>query len=280
VIDLHTHTTASDGRCDPVELVARAAAAGIEVLAVSDHDTVAACATAAQACAVARIEFVPGIEITAVKGERDVHTLGYFFDSASPPLAALLAAQRRDRITRVRKMAELLAAHGIALDADAILRPAYDDPATSAGRPWLARAMVAAGYVTTTNDAFARWLGRGCPAFVARSGPSPETVIARIHEAGGVASIAHPGLLGHDDWLPSFVEAGLDALEAYHSDHDADATARYLALAARLGLAVTGGSDYHGDSSHGGTSLGGIPYPREAFERLKAAAGRRVNMKI
>jgi len=242
------------------------------VLSVTDHDTVAACATAAGACAVARIEFVPGIEITAVRGDLDVHTLGYFLDPESPALAAFLTAQRLDRIDRVRAMADLLIAHGMALDVDAILQPAYDDPSMSAGRPWLARALVAAGYVTTTSDAFERWLGHGRPAFVPRSGPSPESVIAKIHEAGGLASIAHPGLLGHDEWLAEFVDAGVDALEVYHTDHDAAATSRYLALAGQFGVAITGGSDYHGDPSHGGRLLGSVPFPRDAFERLKALA--------
>jgi predicted metal-dependent phosphoesterase TrpH len=277
VIDLHTHTTASDGRCSPAELVVRAANAGVTVLGVSDHDTVSALAAAAGDCAAAGIEFVPGIEITAVKDDVDVHTLGYFLDPASPPLAAFLAAARADRIRRVRKMAGLLASHGIGLDIDAILKPAYDDPTKSAGRPWLARAMVVAGHVATTSDAFARWLGRGCPAFVPRTGPTPESVIANVHEAGGIASVAHPGLLGRDEWIPAFVAAGLDAIEAYHSDHDSDATSRYVAMAAQLGVVVSGGSDFHGDSSHGGASLGGVSYPREAFERLKAAAARRTN---
>jgi 3',5'-nucleoside bisphosphate phosphatase len=272
VIDLHTHTTASDGRCDPVDLVARASAAGLQVLSVTDHDTVAACATAAGACAVARIEFVPGIEITAVRDDLDVHTLGYFLDPASPALSAFLSAQRQDRIDRVRAMGDLLIAHGMALDVDAILQPAYDDPSMSAGRPWLARALVASGYVTSTSDAFDRWLGHGRPAFVPRRGPSPEVVIAKIHEAGGLASIAHPGLLGHDEWLAGFVAAGADAIEVYHTDHDADATSRYLALAARFGVAITGGSDYHGDAAHGGRALGTVPLPPEAFERLKALA--------
>ena len=270
MIDLHTHTTASDGRCEPAELVTRAGKAGVEVLGVSDHDTVAALAPAARACAAAGIEFVPGIEITAVKDDVDVHTLGYFIDPGSPALAVFLAAAREHRLGRVRKMAGLLASHGIGLDVDAILQPAYDDPSKSAGRPWLARAMVAAGHVMTTNDAFTRWLGHGCPAFVPRSGPSPESVIAKVHDAGGIASVAHPGLLARDEWIPSFVAAGLDAIEAYHSDHDADTTARYVAMAARFGVAVSGGSDFHGDSSHHRAALGSVPYPWEAFERLKS----------
>jgi predicted metal-dependent phosphoesterase TrpH len=275
LIDLHSHTTASDGRYSPAALVARASAAGLRVLSVTDHDTVAGCGPTAAACMAAQIEFVPGIEISALRDGVDVHTLGYFMDVDSPALSAFLSLQRLDRIARVRAMVDRLRAFGIVLDADAILKPAHEDATKSAGRPWIARALVEGGHVPTTSDAFERWLGLGRPAFVPRTGPTPEAVIAQVHEAGGVASIAHPGLLGHDAWLPQFVGAGLDAIEAYHSDHDAPTTARYVALAAELGIAVTGGSDYHGDPSHGGRVLGCVSLPRDAYETLKALSATR-----
>jgi predicted metal-dependent phosphoesterase TrpH len=268
LIDLHTHTTASDGRCTPAELVSRASAAGLTVLSVTDHDTIAGCAAAAVACADAGVEFVPGIEITAVRDGTDVHTLGYFVDIASPPFLSFLVAQRHDRIERTREMVERLRTYGIVLDVEAILRPAYDDSSKAAGRPWIARAMVAAGHVASADEAFDRWLARGRPAFVPRRAAPPEEVIGRIQRAGGVASLAHPGLLGHDEWLPAFVEAGIDALEAYHTDHDAVTTTRYLTLAATLGVAVSGGSDYHADHAHGARALGSVSLPREAYQRL------------
>ena len=275
MIDLHTHTTASDGRRSPASLVAAAAAAGVTVLGVTDHDTVAGCGPAAAACADAGIEFVPGIELTSVRDAADVHVLGYFIDTASPPLVSFLADQRRRRVDRVRQMILRLAMSGVELDADAVLKPGIDDPATSAGRPWIARALVKGGYCATTGEAFERWLSRGRPAFVPRLAPPPEDVFARIHAAGGVASIAHPGLVGRDEWIPEFAEAGLDALEAYHTKQDGEQTARYIALADRLGLAVSGGSDYHGDESHGAVSPGSVSLPRaayDAFLRRKAAA--------
>lgn len=268
MIDLHTHTTASDGRCTPADLVSRASAAGVTVLSVTDHDTVSGSTAAAQACGAAGIAFVPGIEITAVQDEVDIHLLGYFIDAASPSLRDFLAEQRRRRISRVRTMIEKLASFGIRLDADAILQPAADDPRRSAGRPWIARALVAGGHVATTGEAFERWLGRGKPAFVARQGALPEEVIERIHDARGVASLAHPRLLARDEWIEGMVAADLDALEAYHSEHDSDSTARYLAMALRLGIAVTGGSDYHGDEAHGAAAPGHVSLPRDAYERL------------
>jgi predicted metal-dependent phosphoesterase TrpH len=270
VIDLHTHTTASDGRRAPADLVACAAASGVTILSVTDHDTLSGCTAAAAAAAERGIELVPGIEITAIRDGVDVHVLGYFIDVRSAPLLTFLGEQRRRRIDRIRQMMARLAAHGISLDADSVVQPAVDDPSKSAGRPWIARALVAQGYVATIDEAFARWLERGAPAFVARAAATPEEVVTRIHDAGGVASLAHPGLLGRDEWIPEFATAGLDAIEAHYGEHDSAETARYLELADRLTLAVSGGSDYHGDDSHSAIRPGSVSLPREAYEKLKA----------
>jgi hypothetical protein len=272
VIDLHTHTTASDGRRTPAELVARAAAAGITTLAVTDHDTVASCAAAERECLRAGLTFVPGIEISAIREGRDVHVLGYFFDYRSTALLDLLRDQRRQRMTRARAMMDRLAQHGLSLEQDDVLGPALEDETRAVGRPWIARALVTHGHVVTVNDAFDRWLSRGRPAYVPRVGPAPAAVASCLHEAGGIASIAHPGLLARDEWLEDFVKSGVDALEAFHSKHDAKTTGRYLALAARLAVAVSGGSDYHGDESHDREALGAVGLPQEHYEGL---AGRR-----
>jgi 3',5'-nucleoside bisphosphate phosphatase len=269
LIDLHTHTTASDGLCTPSELVARASAARLQVLSVTDHDTTAACAPVAAACATAGIEFVPGIEITAVVDGKDVHVLGYFMNPDDSSLGEFLANARLMRIDRIRQMVQRLAGQGIRLDADEVLRPGTADHSKAAGRPWIARALIAAGHAATIGEAFDRWLSVGRPAFVARIGPAPEDVLRLLHGAGGVASLAHPGLLGRDDLIPSLARAGLDAIEAYHSKHQADDTVRYLTFAERLGLAVTGGSDYHADPN-AAIRVGGATLPRELYEALKA----------
>ena len=270
MIDLHTHTTASDGRCTPAELVARASAAGVSVLSVTDHDTVAGGDAAAEACNGAGLTFVPGIEITAVHEGVDVHVLGYFIDRQARDLHAFLVEQRRRRLERVRQMIERLATHGLHLDADAILKPGLEDESRAAGRPWIARALVEARYVKTTNDAFDYWLARGRPAFVARLAAAPSEVIAQIHASGGIASLAHPGLVRRDEWIPVLAASGLDALEVYHTNHDRLATDRYRMIASRLGLAVSGGSDFHGDDSHGPANPGGVSLPREDYDRLAA----------
>jgi predicted metal-dependent phosphoesterase TrpH len=250
--------------------VARAVAAGVKVLSVTDHDTVAGCAQAAAACAAAGIEFVPGVEVTSIVDGIDVHLLGYFIDIESEALHAFLITQRQARIDRLRAIVERLASHGINLDAEAILEPGIADSSRAVGRPWVARALVEAGHVKDGAEAFDRWLARGRPAFVPRAGARADNVIARIHAAGGIASLAHPLLLRHDEWIPGFVAAGLDALEAYHTKQDATVTAHYIELAKKLDLALSGGSDYHADDSHGSGGPGSISLPPEAFENLKA----------
>jgi predicted metal-dependent phosphoesterase TrpH len=273
LIDLHTHTTASDGRCTPAELVARAASAGVQVLSVTDHDTTAACAAVAAGCAEARIEFVPGIEITAVVDGKDVHMLGYFIDPDAERLGVFLAEARRMRVDRIRQMVQRLADHGIHLDVEAVLSPGTSDNRKAAGRPWIARALIAAGHVATIGEAFDRWLSTGRPAFVERIGPSPADVVREVHAANGLAAIAHPGLLGRDDLIPGLASAGMDAIEAYHSKHPADVTVRYISIADRLGLAVTGGSDYHADPD-APIRVGSVTLPRELFDALKRRASR------
>jgi predicted metal-dependent phosphoesterase TrpH len=268
VIDLHTHTTASDGRNTPAELVARASASGLQVLAVTDHDTIAGCAAASLACTNAGIQFVAGIEISSVLHDEDVHVLGYFVDVESASLRSFLDEQRVRRVERIRQVVERLNALGMPLDADAIVRPAVDDRSKSIGRPAVARAMVAAGYTASTGLAFDKWLSHGRPAYVPRPSLSPVDAFGKIHEAGGLASLAHPGLMDHDDWIPQFADAGLDAIEAYHPNHDDFDRARYLHFAERLGLVVSGGSDYHADESHGASHPGVVSLPRVHFDAL------------
>jgi predicted metal-dependent phosphoesterase TrpH len=270
LIDLHTHTTASDGRCTPEELASRAAAAGVTTLAVTDHDTFAGCAAASAACAHHGIEFLAGIEITAVGRDGDLHVLGYFIDGASRPIQAVQAEQRMGRVERVRAIISRLAGYGVPLDAEAILAPGLTDLTRAVGRPWIARALVEGGHVASVAEAFDRWLGRGKPAFVPRTGASPEQVFEQVHAARGIASLAHPVLMRHDEWIPGFVDAGLDAIEAFHSDHAPADTDRYLRLAREMNLLVTGGSDYHADEGHGGGGPGSVSLPREYFDRLIA----------
>ena len=272
MIDLHLHTTASDGTLTPSALVSRAAAAGITVLSVTDHDTTAGLAEARAAAADAGILFVPGIEITAVENARDVHILGYFFDPRSGPLAEFLARQRADRVQRVVRIGERLRDLGLPIDIEPLLEAATQNSGRSVGRPQIADALIRSGHVTDRDDAFDRLLGDDRPAFVPRTGVTPERVIDIVREAGGIASLAHPVLLQRDDLIPRLARAGLAALEVCHSDHDEPAERHYRELAGLHGLAVSGGSDYHGDTGRHAAALGAVTLPALDFERLRAIA--------
>jgi predicted metal-dependent phosphoesterase TrpH len=247
LIDLHLHTTASDGRLSPAQLVARAKSAGLTTISVTDHDTVAALAEVTEVAAVAGIRVVSGIEITAVDEGRDVHMLGYFFDPDSAPLGSVLEHQRALRVARVREIGERLATLGLVIDVVWVLRAGAARPGSSVGRPQVARELVRAGYVKSVQEAFDKWLATGRPAFISRTGPSPAVIVDAIHEAGGVASMAHPGVTRRDELIGPLAEHGLDAIEVYHSDHSPEDQQHYQRIARRRNLLVSGGSDFHGD---------------------------------
>jgi predicted metal-dependent phosphoesterase TrpH len=275
VIDLHTHTTASDGHLAPADLVREAWTAGVRVLAVTDHDTVAGIAEARRAAGEFGLTHITGIEMTAVEDGREVHVLGYFFDTASPALARCLGEQREARRVRVRAMGARLAEAGVPVDVERLLAEA--PPARAVGRPALAAALVAAGHARAMHEAFDRWLAEGRPGWVAREGPALRDVVDLLHGASGIASLAHPVLYGRDDEIPRWREAGLDAIEVWHSEHTAATSDRYLALARRLDLLATGGSDFHGTHPAGPVRrcprlLGSVELPATEFARLRAAA--------
>ena len=244
-------------------------------MAVTDHDTTAATADVAALASTAGIQPVSGIEITAVENGADVHVLGYFLDAADAALQRFLTSQRQHRLERVRQIAARLDGLGMPVDLEAVLAQSGADRRRSIGRPQIARAMIAAGYVASLADAFDRWLGRGCPAFVPRIGPSPETVIETIHAARGIASLAHPGRTCIDARIPALRAAGLDALEVFHSDHGPDDRSRYLALARELRLLVSGGSDFHGEPARG-IEPGRASLPADEWSILLAAGSRHV----
>ena len=208
---------------------------------------------------------------------RDVHVLGYFFNPDAPCLRAFLAQQREERLRRVREMGARLASFGAPIDIAPILAAAACGK--SVGRPQVATALQSAGHVTTRDEAFRRFLESGAPAFVPRCGATPADVIAIIHDAGGLASLAHPGLTKRDELIPSLVAAGLDALEARHSDHDAVTEAKYRALAGELGVLVTGGSDFHGDTGYRVQKLGIVTLDSEDYQRLREKAQRHKDTK-
>ena len=270
MIDLHLHTTASDGLLQPSELVSRAAECGLHTISVTDHDT---CAGLAEADDVGRrlgLRLICGVEITAIEDGRDVHMLAYFIDPESPALLEFLRAQRAQRVERVRQIGRRLAGLGYAVDVEALSTAV----GRSIGRPQIADALVRAGHATDRDDAFTRLLGAGRPAFVPRRGPTPEAVITVVREAGGLVSMAHPGLTAMDHLIPRLAAAGLQALEARHSDHDRATEDRYRQLATEHELAISGGSDYHGDVGHRAASLGCVMLTAEELAALEARRPR------
>lgn len=269
MIDLHLHTTSSDGRLTPAALVDRAAQAGLRTIAITDHDTTAALDEARAHAAGAGVDIVTGIELTSVYGGRDVHILGYGFDAADARLNALLETQRALRVERTRAIGARLASLGVPIDVDALL--AGTRPGRSVGRPLIARALVERGCVASVQEAFDRYLASGQPAFVPREGRGPADVVRAVHDAGGVVSFAHPGVTKQDALIDALAADGLDAIEVYHSDHPPDTQHRYLELARRLGLLVSGGSDFHGDGERRAT-LGVVSLPPDDFAALMQRA--------
>jgi len=281
LIDLHLHTTASDGRSSPEVLVREAIAAGLTTFAVADHDTVAAVPIVRTLAHDARLQFVPGVEITAVHQGRDVHVLGYFFEADSPVLLRFLEESRSDRLRRARRMCEMLAEGGVPVSFDDLLAHAGPTSGRSIARPLVAKALVRAGHVATEQEAFDRFLAEGRPAYVPRTGASAAEVVRLIAEAGGIASLAHPGLLGRDELIGPLAAGGLGAIECYHAQHDEATTERYLAMARTYDLAVTGGSDYHGAGDRRAEAFGKVGLPPDCFvrfaERARAAPSLRRN---
>jgi 3',5'-nucleoside bisphosphate phosphatase len=273
MIDLHMHTTASDGSSTPSELVACVLKAGIDIFAVADHDTVAAVPEAMKLAAHAGIRCIPAVEITAVHDGKDVHVLGYFVDPAASSLMAFLDESRADRFRRARVICERLLALGAPLDFDELVnRSGGPNSGKAIARPVVAKALLQAGHVASIQEAFDRFLAVGRPAYCERIGASLRDVVRLIASAGGVASLAHPGTLRNDSLIDAFANEGLTALECFHSDHDDADTRKYLDFARRLGLAVTGGSDFHGPGTRRAEHFGKVTLPQPFYEQFVARA--------
>jgi len=268
-IDLHIHTTASDGLLEPAAAVRVIRAAGIEAFSVTDHDSVDGLEEAKREADAAGLTFVSGVELSAYWGRVEFHILGYFIDPASAVLQTFLASTRQARQARLHAMLNRLQAMGMGIPVDEVIARARNG---NVGRPHLARALVERGFVENADEAFDRYLGTDRPAYVPRPDVSIRDAIRVIREAGGVASLAHPGLHNRDDALPDLVAAGLEAIEVYHPQHGFGRAGKYRRLARRYELLATGGSDYHGETDGDHASVPGNPsLPEADFARLMAA---------
>jgi predicted metal-dependent phosphoesterase TrpH len=224
-------------------VVERAAAVGLRVLALTDHDTVAGVAEAQVAGALQGVEVIAGTELTCYVGSREIHVLGYGIDITHPPLLAHCARFQEARLTRARMIGERLAEAGAPIEMDAVMAEADGGVV---GRPHIARALIAAGHVKDFDEAFKRFLGEGCPANVPKMQINPEECVAVIREAGGIAIMAHPGLGNQIDLIPRLIAAGASGVEVWHSAHDYAVTEQLQVLAIEHGWLRTGGSDCHG----------------------------------
>jgi hypothetical protein len=272
-IDLHAHTTASDGTLEPAELVREAARRGVRVLAITDHDSTEGVTPAlAEATRHPPLEIVPGIEINTEVDGAEVHVLGYFLDHGAGWLGELLRELREERAGRIHRITERLAALGLAVDPAEVLALVREG---SAGRPHVAQVMVQKGYVATVKEAFDRYLRAGGPAYVSHRKLSVRDACDVIRRAQGVAVMAHPGF--HAE-APALIrelagEGRLAGVECYYAEHTPEQTTAFVGLCRELDLVPTGGSDFHGPAVRAAT-LGQPPVPWASYDALRRRAGR------
>lgn len=272
MIDLHSHTTASDGQYAPDEQVALAAKAGITTLAVTDHDTVRGLAACREAADRLGVRLIDGIEVSCALHRREVHVLGHFIDPQHPAITAYAARLIGERRARMELMLARLAALEVSISLEEVEALAGDASLT---RPHLARVLVQRRFCSSVKEAFDRFLGDGRPAAVQRFETTVEEAVGLIHAAGGTATIAHPGSSRvHKLELQRMRDAGLDGIEAIHRDHPPSQRELFRRWATELGLCVTAGSDFHGPAVAPTRTFGSVqldPAALAALERRRPA---------
>lgn len=271
-VDLHTHSTASDGTSSPADLVALAKRRGIATLALTDHDSTTGLAEAIEAGIRHDVTIVPGVELGAHVDAGELHLLGYFIDQTNADFQRTLSGLREGRQRRAERMVEQLNAVGVAVDLAAVRRLAGDG---AIGRAHIARVLVESGQAGSVNDAFDRYLSRGRPGYVERPRLLPADAVRLVLRAGGVPVLAHPFTVADlETTLDDLAAAGLAGLEVYYSAYSADQQAELRQLADRRRLLATGGSDFHGLGEREGAELGSAPVPPDTVDRLRRLAGR------
>lgn len=255
--DLHIHTTASDGKYTPEELIKQAKEAGLTYVSITDHDTVAGLRQVISNRTSLKI--IPGLELSTDLANREVHILAYSFEIDHPQLSLELEKIVEDRFLRAKKMVKKLNALGYAVNYDRILKIAGQ--ATAIGRPHVAKALVESGYFNQVGDAFPGLLEKNGPAYVPHYKMSPEFAIRLVECAGGIPVIAHPGLIGDDTVVLHLIQEGAKGLEVYHPKHDQFQTDKYLRMTQAHNLLVTGGSDFHGITGRFPERLGEFTVP-------------------
>jgi predicted metal-dependent phosphoesterase TrpH len=269
-VDLHSHTTASDGTLSASELVREAARRGVRVLAITDHDSTDGLAEAIEESRRhPPLMIVPGLEINCDVEGGEVHVLGYYVDYEAEWFREFLREQRAERVARVHRLAARLAELGMPIDPAEVFALVKEG---SPGRPHVARVMIKHGYVKSVPEAFDKYLHAGGPASVPRRRLTPVQAVEVIRRAHGVPVFAHPGLADKDGMIPELVAAGLLGIECYYSEHSAAQTGAYLDICRERGLLATGGSDYHGPRTGRVNPLGSPAVPMAVYEALRAKA--------
>jgi 3',5'-nucleoside bisphosphate phosphatase len=263
--DLHVHTTFSDGMLTPAQVVDLALGMGMSAIAITDHDCIEGIAPAMDAARGTDLEIVPGVEISAAIREDEIHILGYFVDWRKGPLEETLQKVKINRVKRMEKIIALLGESGIRVDEDKVFGTM---PEGTVGRLHLARIMVEGGLVRNVKEAFDRYIGDGKPCGVRHDRIDFTRAINIIRDSGGVPVIAHPATMGKDEYLPDYVRAGIRGMEAFHIKHRKSVNKKYLDLAERYDLIVTGGSDCHGMGPDK-ILLGKVTVGREVVEKLR-----------
>ncbi|MGH7681549.1 MAG: PHP domain-containing protein [Candidatus Eiseniibacteriota bacterium] len=266
-IDLHLHSTASDGSYPPETVVAMAERNGIRVLALTDHDSIDGLAVAEERASSAGIRVIPGVELSVSESEFDVHLLAYGFDPTDKGFVAALAQYRDSRRERGRKILARLKGLGIRIAMEEVEEIAHGG---ALGRPHVAEALMRGGHVDTFHEAFQRYLGHHAPAYVPKRAVKLEEAVGIVRDAGGVTALAHPGTLNRDHLIAGWARRGLDGIEVWHSKHGPADIARYQEIARRNNLLMTGGSDYHGERTPDVT-IGGAAVPESILAPLDEA---------
>ncbi len=271
--DLHLHTTGSDGRLTPSQMVALAAERGLEVISITDHDSVSGVGEALSAAAVVKkLTVIPGVEINTDLATGELHVLGYFINYEDAELIVSLAKIRESRVGRAQKMLARLGELGMPVDWQRVLDLARGE---SICRPHIAQAMLEKGYISDEKEAFDKYIGRNCPAYVGREKVGPVEAVRIVKKAGGIAVLAHPADIADvDNIIVELKTAGLDGIEAYYGQYDSRTISRIVGLAKRHDLLTTGGSDYHHFCDGRETKLGSVDIPESSIVKLFAAAGR------
>lgn len=270
-IDLHTHSTASDGVLSPTSLVELASHSNVEALALTDHDSTEGVAEAVDAGSRLGVDVIPGVELGTDVAPGELHMLGYFIDHHHRELQRTLATFRSDRLSRAERMVERLQDAGLRLDLAEVRRLA--DGAIT--RAHVARALVDSRQVASIEEAFTLYLAPGQPGYIPRSRLSPHDAITLIRSAGGVAVLAHPfSVPDLETLLPELIAAGLAGMEAYYGPYTVREREQLFALASELDLIPTGGSDFHGPGVRDSRPLASVAVPRSSLERLRQAADR------